>query len=93
MIIYLLIGIAPAEMFFKLKLRTRLPDISLYGQEEVDIKQVIDNDLFNKFKTKQLYIGSKRHTRERKLEVGDRVLLRQRKPYKLDTPYDTVSFD
>ena len=53
-------GIAPTEMFFKRKLRKKLPNISLYGQVEVDIEQVRDNDLLKKFKTKQ-YIDSKRH--------------------------------
>ena len=58
------IGIAPSELVFNRKLRTKLPGICVEDDE------IRDRDLFAKSKNKR-YIDSKRNASERDLQRGE----------------------
>jgi hypothetical protein len=58
------IGIAPSELVFNRKLRTKLPGICVEDDE------IRDRDLFAKSKNKR-YIDSKRNASERDLQTGE----------------------
>ena len=71
------IGIAPSELVFNRKLRTKLPEICVEEDDGLYLDDEIrDRDLFAKSKNKR-YIDSKRNVSERDLQTGDRVLVRQ----------------
>ena len=76
-------GISPAELMFKRKLRTKLPDMSKSDVVEGEIR---DRDLLRKDKEKD-YFDQRKHAKESDLHVGDTVILRQSKENKLTTAY------
>jgi len=80
-------GIAPAEMFFRRKLRTKLPDLSLYSESTINVEEAKDRDRWQKARTKE-YSDARKHATDRDLKIGDKVLMRQRRQTKLDTPFE-----
>ncbi|KXJ18278.1 Uncharacterized protein K02A2.6 [Exaiptasia diaphana] len=86
-------GVSPAELLFKRKVRTKLPDV----QEGVRDDEFKDKDSEMKMKAK-LYADKRRNAEESELVPGDAVLMRQSKENKLSTrfepePYKVVSRD
>ncbi|XP_038060004.1 uncharacterized protein K02A2.6-like [Patiria miniata] len=76
-------GVTPAEMMFKRKLRTRLPEVEEMARQDEEIR---DTDALRKERNRR-YIDKKRGAKERDLEEGDEVLVRQSKQDKLSTPF------
>ena len=76
-------GVTPAEMMFKRKVRTRLPEVEEMTRQDEEIR---DTDALSKERNKR-YIDKKRGAKERDLEEGDEVLIRQPKQDKLSTPF------
>ena len=84
-------GISPAELLFKRKIRTRLPEIDYYDYDDLEVR---DRDKESKQKSK-IYTDEKRRARET-IKEGDRVLLRQERENKLTPmfkiqPYEVKS--
>uniref|UniRef100_A0A8W8NRV4 CCHC-type domain-containing protein n=1 Tax=Magallana gigas TaxID=29159 RepID=A0A8W8NRV4_MAGGI len=76
-------GVSPAELMFRRKLRTKLPQIENL-QEKVLDEEMRDKDVYSKYRNK-LYVDEKRCAVDCDLEPGDSVLLK--KEDKIDTPY------
>ena len=87
-------GVSPAEMLFRRKLRTKLPELSDH-QGNLD-SEIRDRDKEQKEKGK-LYADEKRKAQESGLKVGDKVLLNKKvKENKMSTenevnPYSVIS--
>ena len=82
-------GVSPAELLFRRKIRTKLPDLQQYFT--LDDLEVRDRDSENKGKGK-LYGDSKRGAVGSKLEVGDKVLVKQDKENKFSTRFHPTPF-
>ena len=85
-------GVSPAEMLFRRKLRTKLPELSDH-QGSID-SEIRDRDKERKEKGK-LYADEKRRAEDCQLKEGDLVLLKQNKQNKLcaeneSSPYSVV---
>ena len=76
------IGVSPAELYFKRRIRTKLPHLQEFGIED----EVQDRDSERKAKGK-MYAECQRNARESEIREGDKVLLRQEKENKLSTQY------
>ncbi|KAL4231673.1 hypothetical protein ACF0H5_009252 [Mactra antiquata] len=76
-------GVPPSQLLFNRKIRTKLPDIQCSLNDE-DIR---DKDMYSKQKNKT-YIDNKRYAKDRSLEIGDKVLLKQERKDKLTTTYE-----
>ena len=85
---YTTTGVSPAELLFKRKIRTKLPDLQRYNVEDIEIR---DRDSENKGKGK-LYADQKRGAVESNLEQGDRVLVKQDRENKFSTPLHPEPF-
>ena len=70
-------GVSPAELLFKRKIRTKLPELDSGIKTEID-KTVGDRDRAQKERGK-LYTDRKRNAKETEVAVGDEVLLQQKK--------------
>ena len=86
-------GVSPAEMLFRRKLRTKLPELS-DNQGSLD-SEIRDRDRERKEKGK-LYADEKRRAEDSHLKVGDQVLLKTNKENKMGaeneaSPYSVVS--
>jgi hypothetical protein len=79
-------GVAPAELMFKRKLRTKLPEARTYTETYTD-ESVRDRDRVKKEQGKQ-YTDQRRHAQESDTAVGDEVLVQQRKQNKFSTPFE-----
>ena len=79
--------IAPARMMFGRTTKHLLPHIPI-----TNYNNQIDN--YDKhFKTKsKSYTDRKRHTKSRKIQIGDQVLVKQRKRNKLSANFDIVPY-
>ena len=77
-------GISPAELLFKRKIRTKIPEISDYSCFEYELK---DRDSEQKGKGK-IYGDSRRRACESLVKKGDTVLVKQKKQNKLSTVFD-----
>lgn len=87
-----MIGIAPSELMFNRKLRTKLPEICVEEDDGLYLDDEIrDRDLFAKSKNKR-YIDSKRNASEIDLQTCDSVLVRQSYQTKLSTPFISTPY-
>lgn len=77
-------GVSPAELLFKRKLRTKLPEIYDYSSPEYEIR---DRDSERKGKGK-MYGDQRRNARESGIQEGDVVLVKQKKQNKLSTAFN-----
>lgn len=78
-------GVSPAELMFRRKLRTKLPQVENL-QENVFDEEMRDKDVYSKYRNK-LYVDEKRGAVDCDLEPGDSVLLKKAVKDKMDTPY------
>lgn len=76
-------GTSPAELLFGRKIRTKLPELSDYKFENLEVKDK-DNEMKAKGK---MYIDSRRNAVKSEVSVGDKVLVKQQKKNKLSTPF------
>ena len=81
-------GVSPAELLFKRKLRTKIPEVTSYEAEENVVLdgEIRDRDMIMKHKNK-VYIDEKRNACESDLTTGDSVLVKQQYTDKMTTPY------
>ena len=77
--------VSPAKLLYGREYRSKLPQL----EEFTGDSEVRDRDSEKKEKEK-LYADSKRNTAENKIQVGDRVLLKQEKKNKLSTTFEPV---
>nr|XP_034321902.1 uncharacterized protein K02A2.6-like [Crassostrea gigas] len=78
-------GVSPAELMFRRKLRTKLPQVENL-QENVFDEEMRGKDVYSKYRNK-LYVDEKRGAVDCDLEPGDSVLLKKAVKDKMDTPY------
>lgn len=78
-------GVSPAELMFRRKLRTKLPQVENL-QKNVFDEEMRDKDVYSKYRNK-LYVDEKRGAVDCDLEPGDSVLLKKAVKDKMDTPY------
>jgi rubredoxin len=78
-------GVSPAELLFKRKIRTKMPDIDSIIKTELD-ESIRDRDKIRKEQGKQ-YADEKRRAEETKIGVGDDVLLQQKKTGQIDNHF------
>ena len=78
-------GVSPAELLFRRKLRTKIPDV--VEREYQQNIMVRDRDAEMKGKQK-LYADERRNARYSEVNIGDRVLVHQDKQDKLTTPFN-----
>jgi hypothetical protein len=76
-------GVAPAEMLFKHRYRTKIPDIT---QSPID-EEIQDRDALRKLKAKQ-YADYDRNAKASEIEIGDKVLVRTEKKDKLTPNFE-----
>ena len=77
-------GMCPAELMFRRKLRTKLPEL----REEVRLDEEIrDNDKNKKEKMKD-YADNRRKAKESDVFEGDKVLVKQQRVDKWTTPFE-----
>lgn len=81
-------GVTPAEMMFQRKLRTRLPELEEKTRLDEEAR---DRDAIQKERNR-MYIDEKRGAKERHLQEGDEVLVRQTRGDKMSTPYHTEPY-
>ena len=83
-------GIAPPELMFKRKIKTKLPEF----REKVEINEdeVRDRDQLYKEKSR-IYTDTKRSAKESEIKPGDVVLLQQQKQNKLSATYANVPYE
>ena len=75
-------GVSPTEMLFGRCIRTKLPQLQEFSDED----EVRDSESESKEKGK-VFANCKRKAHESEIQKGDKVLLRQEKENKLSTPY------
>ena len=83
--------IAPAELLFNRKVHVKLPQIPTPSDRHKD-SLIRQRDEEAKAKMKN-YADTKRRATELKIQVGDKVLLRQRKKNKFTSKFDPNPFD
>lgn len=81
-------GVSPAELLFKRKIRTKLPELNTTNNLDEEIR---DRDRLRKEKGKQ-YADATRHAKESEIKVGDEVLLKQKQTNKLTTPFESEPY-
>jgi len=86
---YSVTGVTPAELLFKRKLRTKLPEIE--QKENLD-EEVKEKDAWEKLKGKDYY-DRKNRDKESDLDIGDKVLVRREKKNKLSTEFNPKRFE
>ena len=80
-------GVSPAELLFKRKLRTKIPEVNFEEEENVVVEgEIRDKEMIMKHKNKT-YIDEKRRARENDLVTGDNVLIKQPYTNKMTTPF------
>ena len=86
-------GFAPAELLFNRKIQTKLPQSVCTESSDSDHKKemVDQNDKMAKQRMKE-YADRKRKAKTSKFQIGDTVLIRQRKLNKLMTRFDPSPF-
>ncbi len=75
-------------MLFGRKIRTCVPEINTYRREDSEIR---DRDSEKKGKGKR-YADAKRNAKESEIVPGDKVLLKQNRNNKLDTPFSSDKY-
>lgn len=76
-------GLAPAEIMFGRKLLTKLPKFAV-NKKDTFIRQ---RDLKYKLKHRS-YADTRRHTKATPMQAGDRILVQNTHPHKLDSAFD-----
>ena len=86
-------GVSPAELFFKRKLTTKLPELQEGDgkQSAVVYQQVRDRDAERKQLAKD-YADRRNHAKDRDVNVGDEVLLERKKENKLSPSYESEPY-
>lgn len=77
-------GVSPAEMLFRRKIRTKIPDIVNYENLD-DIVRDRDSEMKGKGK---IYADQRRNVRQSEIYEGDIVLMKQSKENKLSTTFN-----
>ena len=87
-------GVSPAELFFKRKLTTKLPEFTGSGESQVDValQQVRDRDSEKKQQAKH-YADTRYHAKDRPIAVGDAVLLERKRENKLSPSYESQPYE
>ena len=81
--------IAPSELMFNRKVKTKLPE---YQQQQVDTNSTLrDRDAQAKQKMKE-YADNRHNAKMNDLKVGDSVLVRQQKREKLSSYFDPIPY-
>ena len=72
-------GVSPAELLFKRRLTTKLPEFTELGENQMDVvlQQVRDRDSAKKQQAKY-YADTRYHAKDRPITVGDAVLLEKK---------------
>ena len=83
-------GFSPSELLFNRKIKTKLPQIVLQKDSDVDLT-VQQNDKRAKEQMKK-YADQKSRARASDIQVGDTVLILQRKQNKWSTKFDPSPF-
>ena len=83
-------GVPPAELMFKRKIRSKLPQLESVVRTKSN-EQVRDRDQISKQKGKE-YADHKRHAKYTDIHVGDEVLLKQKKQDKLTTTFEAEPY-
>ena len=84
-------GFAPSELLFNRKIRTKLPQNVLKSSQSDVGSKVQDTDDRAKAKMKE-YADTKSRAKQSNIQVGDTVLIRQRKENKWSTRFDPSPF-
>ena len=87
-------GVSPAELFFKRKLTTKLPEFTGSGESQVDValQQLRDRDSEKKQQAKH-YADTRYHAKDRPIAVGDAVLLERKRENKLSPSYESQPYE
>ena len=83
-------GFAPSELLFNRKIKTKLPQISMKRNSDID-RTVQKNDERAKERMKK-YADKRSRATVSNIQVGDTVLIRQRKQNKWSTKFDPFPF-
>ena len=83
-------GFAPSELLFNRKIKTKLPQLTVNSQTEMNSK-VQKNDKEAKEKMKR-HADEKSRVKASDIKVGDTVLIRQRKQNMFSTKFDPSPF-
>ncbi|KAK2578707.1 hypothetical protein KPH14_012663 [Odynerus spinipes] len=81
-------GVSPAELLFKKKLKTKLPEMESSGFVEEEVRE---KDAWRKEKGRQYY-NKVHHAKESCIKPGDEVLVRAQKKNKLSTNFGSEEF-
>ena len=87
-------GVSPAELFFKRKLTTKLPEFTGDGESQmgVALQQVRDRDSEKKKQAKH-YANTRYHAKDRAIAVGDAVLLERKRENKLSSSCESQPYE
>ena len=82
-------GKSPAELLFRRKLTTKMPELVNVEEEEVEVSDqaIRDRDTQRKQFNKD-YVDKRFHARNRNVREGDNVLLEKKKENKLSPCYE-----
>ena len=78
-------GVCPAELLFRQKLRTKLPELKEVAKLDEEVR---DRDRDEKAKMKE-YADRARNPEENSLVAGDKILLKQHRLNKWTTPFES----
>lgn len=79
--------VSPTKLLFQRSIKTKLPQAPNLCEEKIDSKTVKKRDAKQKQKMKD-YTDTRKYTAPSNLEIGDSVLLKQRKCTQLSTPFE-----
>ena len=82
-------GVCPAELLFRRKLRTKLPELREVAKLDEEVR---DRDRDKKSKMKE-YADRARNAEESSLVAGDKVLLKQQQLNKWTTPFESRAYE
>ena len=82
-------GVCPAELLFRRKLRTKLPELREVAKLDEEVR---DRDKDKKVKMKE-YADRARNAEENSLVAGDKVLLKQQRLNKWTTPFESRPYE
>ena len=83
-------GKSPYELLFNRKMQTKLPQLNIKVNKDLD-KEVRSKHDEEKQKQKK-YVDEKRRAKEKKIQAGDQILLQQKKST-VKTPWDPEPFE
>ena len=84
-------GVSPAELFFKRKLTTKLPELTELEEKQNDVVLQQVRDRKRKQQAKD-YADTRYHAKDRAIDVGDAVLLEKRRENKLSPSYESQPY-